>query len=81
MQWRLDEPVVRIELFCALVQRVDEQGAHAGVLRNRDGSQHRVLQQGCAELDALGTQVDRQPGQDSTGIGSDMFRRTPLVAS
>ena len=55
------ESIVRIELFGLLVERMDEQGAHTGVLRHGYGPMNRVLQQPGAELDALGAVVNRQP--------------------
>ena len=53
VQGRCFKSIVRIKLFGLLVERMDEQGAHTGVLRYGHGPMHRVLQQPGAELDAL----------------------------
>ena len=53
------------------MQGVDDQRPHIGILRNAHRTSDRVLQQGHTELEALGTMVKGQLGQDHhrSGIG------------
>lgn len=60
---RFLKAVVLVKLPCAVVECMDEQGAHARVLRHHHGSIHRVLKQGGAKLDALCAMVNREPCQ------------------
>ena len=55
---------MRIELPGFLVQGMDKQGAHTGVLGHGVHAHERILKQGGAKLDALNTLINRKTGQD-----------------
>ena len=64
MDVRGTKPVVRIELTGFLVQGMDKQGTHTGILGHGAHAHKRILKQGGTELDALSTLINRKTGQD-----------------
>lgn len=45
------------------MQRMDKQGPNADIFRYGLHPAYRVLQQGCAKFDALGSSIDCKPSQ------------------
>ena len=58
------KPVVLIELFGAIVERMHEQGSHPGVLRYGHCAVDSVLQQRCSQMLSLHPAVDRESGEN-----------------
>ncbi len=67
MLWRFLKTVVHIELLGAFMDRMNQQGAHTGVLRYGDGAHDRVMQHGSPQLDALRPPIDRQSAKHHDG--------------
>lgn len=65
------EAIVLVELLCAVMQGVDQQRADTDVLRDAHCATDGVLQQSGSKLDALGTMVNGQAGENQhwNGIG------------
>lgn len=64
MLWRLLKTVMLVKLLGTVVQRMDEQGSDASILRNGHSPIDGVLKQCGAELDALGTVVNGESAQN-----------------
>lgn len=63
------EAVVQVEVSSALVERVDQQRTHAGVLSDARSTQDCILEKSSAQLDALSSLVDGETPQDKNGYG------------
>ena len=57
------KPVVLVELFGALVERMHKQGSHPSVLRYGHGAINSVPQQRRSQMLSLCSAVDREPGE------------------
>ena len=64
MGWRGLKPVVLVELSGLLVKGMHEQGSDARVLRYGHRAIDRVLKQGCAQVQSLRPEIDREPGEN-----------------
>ena len=63
MRRRRLKPVVLVELFRPLVERMHEQGSYPRVLRYGHCAIDGVLQQGRSQMQSLHPAVDREPGE------------------
>jgi hypothetical protein len=52
-----------VELFCVVVQSMDQYSTDPGVLRDCACTTHGILQQSSTQLETLGTLVYGEPGQ------------------
>ena len=57
------KPVVLVELFGLLVERMHEQGSHPRVLRYGHCTIDGILQQGRSQMQSLHAAVDREAGE------------------
>jgi len=80
IQWRFHESVVLVEVLGILILGVNQEHPDANGLRDLDGLEHEVLQEGRTKTSALVSPIHAHPCQENGWhflglIATDLFRR------